>query len=109
MCGIFGYIGPRHNAGVIVIKGLKNLEYRGYDSWGIAMRLQNGSMKSDKEVGKIGSVKNENFAQLSNLAIAHSRWATHGGVTKDNAHPHFSCDQRIAVVHNGIIENYQEL
>ncbi len=109
MCGIFGYIGPRTDAGVIVIKGLKNLEYRGYDSWGVAMRLSDGSMKSEKEVGKIGAVKNENFAETSSLAIAHSRWATHGGVTKDNAHPHFSCDERIAVVHNGIVENFEKL
>ncbi|MSR67409.1 glutamine--fructose-6-phosphate transaminase (isomerizing) [Candidatus Peribacteria bacterium] len=109
MCGIFGYTGPRKNAGVIVIKGLKNLEYRGYDSWGVAMRLKDGTLSSSKEVGKIGAVRNEDFSDESSLAIAHSRWATHGGVTKENAHPHFSGDQRIAVVHNGIIENFEEL
>jgi glucosamine--fructose-6-phosphate aminotransferase (isomerizing) len=109
MCGIFGYIGQRENAGSLVVKGLKNLEYRGYDSWGVAMRLADGTMFSDKEVGKIGTVAPEKFAMKSSLAIAHSRWATHGGVTKINAHPHFSCDGSIAVVHNGIIENYQEL
>lgn len=109
MCGIFGYIGERKDAGSIVVKGLKNLEYRGYDSWGVAMRISDGSIKSSKEIGKIGSVKPEDFAQESSLAIAHSRWATHGGVTKANAHPHFSGDGRIAVVHNGIIENYLAL
>ncbi len=109
MCGIFGYTGPRKNAGVVVIKGLKNLEYRGYDSWGVAMRLSDGSLRTSKEVGKIGAVNNEDFADESSLAIAHSRWATHGGVTKENAHPHFSGDQRIAVVHNGIIENFEAL
>lgn len=109
MCGIFGYIGTRKDAGSVVIKGLKNLEYRGYDSWGVALRKSDGSIRSDKEVGKIGGVKPEDFADESSLAIAHSRWATHGGVTKENAHPHFSCDQRIAVVHNGIIENFTEL
>lgn len=109
MCGIFGYIGPRNNAGSIVIKGLKNLEYRGYDSWGIALKREDGSLRIGKDVGKIGAVKPEDFAENSHLAIAHSRWATHGGVTKENAHPHFGCDDRIAVVHNGIIENFQEL
>lgn len=109
MCGIFGYIGGRTDAGSVVIKGLKNLEYRGYDSWGVAMRLKDGSLRTEKDIGKIGAVKPEDFGDESSLAIAHSRWATHGGVTKTNAHPHFSCDQRIAVVHNGIIENYEEL
>src|SRR3990167_5198846 len=109
MCGIFGYIGTKSNAGSLVISGLKNLEYRGYDSWGVAMRLEDGSIYSDKEIGKIGAVKAENYSMKSGLAIAHSRWATHGGVTKINAHPHFSCDGSIAVVHNGIIENYEEL
>jgi glucosamine--fructose-6-phosphate aminotransferase (isomerizing) len=109
MCGIFGYVGSRSDAGSVVIKGLKNLEYRGYDSWGVALRKADGSLRSGKDVGKIGGVKPEDYADESNLAIAHSRWATHGGVTKENAHPHFSCDERIAVVHNGIIENFQEL
>ncbi|MFA5799484.1 MAG: glutamine--fructose-6-phosphate transaminase (isomerizing) [Candidatus Peribacteraceae bacterium] len=109
MCGIFGYIGHRKDAGSIVVKGLKNLEYRGYDSWGVVLRRTDGSMRSEKEVGRIGAVQPEKFVDPSSLAIAHSRWATHGGVTKQNAHPHFSCDGAIAVVHNGIIENFQEL
>lgn len=109
MCGIFGYIGKRTDAGALVIKGLKNLEYRGYDSWGVALRKTDGSLRFDKDIGKIGAVKPEDFADPSSLAIAHSRWATHGGVTKENAHPHFSCDGSISVVHNGIIENFEEL
>jgi glucosamine--fructose-6-phosphate aminotransferase (isomerizing) len=109
VCGIFGYIGERNDAGSIVVKGLKNLEYRGYDSWGVAMRLKDGSLRVEKEVGKIGAIKPEAFNEESSLAVAHSRWATHGGVTRENAHPHFSCDESIAVVHNGIIENFEEL
>jgi glutamine---fructose-6-phosphate transaminase (isomerizing) len=109
MCGIFGYIGRRTDAGSMVIKGLKSLEYRGYDSWGVALRKVDGTLRSEKDVGKIGAVRPEDYADPSSLAIAHSRWATHGGVTKGNAHPHFSCDGSIAVVHNGIIENYEEL
>ncbi len=108
MCGIFGYIGSRTNAGALVIKGLKNLEYRGYDSWGVAMVTKNG-VKTKKDIGKISGVRLEDFADESSLAIAHSRWATHGGVTKENAHPHFCCSQAIALVHNGIIENYEEI
>jgi glucosamine--fructose-6-phosphate aminotransferase (isomerizing) len=98
MCGIFGYCGKQDNAGAIVIKGLKNLEYRGYDSWGVAMRKADGTLRTNKDIGKIGSVKPEEYNDESHLAVAHSRWATHGGVTKENAHPHFSCDQRISVV-----------
>ncbi len=109
MCGIFGYIGKRNDAGSVVIKGLKNLEYRGYDSWGVAIRKADGSLRIGKDIGKIGAVKPEDYADTSHLAISHSRWATHGGVTKENAHPHTSCDERIAVVHNGIIENYREI
>ncbi len=108
MCGIFGYIGNRTNAGSIVIQGLKALEYRGYDSWGMAASTASG-IESRKDVGKISSVSTDDFSFQSSLAIAHSRWATHGAVTKENAHPHFSCDRSIALVHNGIIENYEEI
>ncbi len=109
MCGIFGYIGKKIDAGSVVIKGLKNLEYRGYDSWGVALRTEDGTLRVGKDIGKIGMVNPADYADRSTLAIAHSRWATHGGVTKENAHPHYSCDMRIAVVHNGIIENYKTL
>lgn len=108
MCGIFGYCGTRENAGSIVIKGLKNLEYRGYDSWGVAMQVQEG-IKIVKDIGKISTVDSADFNDVSTVAMAHSRWATHGGVTKENAHPHLSSDGSIAVIHNGIVENFQEL
>jgi len=108
MCGIFGYVGKRSDAGRIVVRGIKNLEYRGYDSWGIA-RMIDGSIVINKSIGKIGAVNPESFSDVCSLAIAHTRWATHGGVTVENAHPHLSADQTIAVVHNGIVENYQAL
>src|SRR3989344_3786473 len=108
MCGIFGYVGKRSDAGRIVVRGIKNLEYRGYDAWGIA-RMIDGSIVINKSIGKIGAVNPESFSDVCSLAIAHTRWATHGGVTVENAHPHLSADQTIAVVHNGIVENYQAL
>lgn len=108
MCGIFGYVGTRNDAGTIVIEGLKNLEYRGYDSWGVACKTSK-SVFVEKDIGKISTVDPSTFTQHSTLALAHTRWATHGGVTKENAHPHVSRNGDIAVVHNGIIENYQEL
>jgi glucosamine--fructose-6-phosphate aminotransferase (isomerizing) len=109
MCGIVGYIGKKNGAEV-VFEGLKKLEYRGYDSWGIAIK-KGSEIDIYKKVGKIGSfdLKKElpNFS--SDIAIGHTRWATHGGVTEINSHPHLGKDKKIAVVHNGIIENYQEL
>ena len=107
MCGLIGYKGNK-NAVPIVYEGLKNLEYRGYDSYGFA--ILNGGILIKKEIGKIreltegDEIKNMN----SKIAIAHTRWATHGKVTKENAHPHLSNNKKIAVVHNGIIENYQQ-
>ncbi len=109
MCGIFGYVGSRSDAGKVVLEGLKNLEYRGYDSWGIAWATPTGGMKVEKDVGKISAVEGDRFQEPSSLAIAHTRWATHGGVTQKNAHPHMSASGKIAVVHNGIIENYAQL
>lgn len=108
MCGIFGYCGGK-KASEILIEGLKRLEYRGYDSSGIC--VGNGSKFSVyKRVGKIkvlaDSLPEESFGHNG---IAHTRWATHGGVTEANAHPHTDCNEKIAIVHNGIIENYQQL
>ena len=109
MCGIVGYKGKR-KASEVLLRCIKNLEYRGYDSVGMVTK-DDKSLHVRKNVGKIDEVdKTEHFEQLNgNIGAAHSRWATHGGVTKLNAHPHLSNDGKIAVVHNGIVENYQEL
>lgn len=109
MCGIFGYIGPRDPAH-ICITGLKHLEYRGYDSAGIA-GIKQGQMFSCKEVGKLFALETalQKTSVNLDLAIAHTRWATHGKPTVENAHPHFDQQQAIAVVHNGIIENHFSL
>ncbi|MBI3331494.1 glutamine--fructose-6-phosphate transaminase (isomerizing) [Candidatus Peregrinibacteria bacterium] len=108
MCGIFGYVGSRNDAGNVVVEGLKNLEYRGYDSWGVACSVGDGFLVK-KDIGKISAVNGLQFFDHSCLAVAHTRWATHGGVTKANAHPHLSEDGSIAVVHNGIIENFVQI
>jgi glucosamine--fructose-6-phosphate aminotransferase (isomerizing) len=111
MCGIFGYFGPQNDAAQMALAGLKNLEYRGYDSWGIACKV-NDHLEVQKHIGKISevdSLKPEINDHANHLAIGHSRWATHGGVTQENAHPHLSQNENIAIVHNGIIENYAEL
>ena len=109
MCGIFAYYGKKETAPKIIIKGLKELEYRGYDSWGVAIKTEN-NIEITKEIGKIGDIDNEVFGDLqSHIAMGHSRWATHGKVTKINAHPHATENGNIAIVHNGIFENYYEL
>jgi len=108
MCGIFGYTGKNPCISYI-IKGLKMLEYRGYDSAGIAT-LNNGNINIRKVVGKVELLENiidKNDESL--IGIGHTRWATHGAPTEENAHPHFDCDMRFVVVHNGIIENYKEI
>lgn len=109
MCGIIGYIGKR-NASSIVLEGLKYLTYRGYDSTGVAF-VDGNKLIIKKGVGKVEDVHSQlNFLEPAvNIAVGHTRWATHGGVTQINAHPHIDCEGNVAVVHNGIIENYQEL
>ncbi len=107
MCGIFGYIGPR-NPVKVCLTGLKHLEYRGYDSAGIAGIIE-GRILSCKALGKIYSLETvleEQEPLELDLAIAHTRWATHGKPSKENAHPHFDEQETVAVVHNGIIENH---
>lgn len=109
MCGIVGYIGDR-KAAPLLIEGLKKLEYRGYDSAGIAT-ISDGKLVIKKGVGKIDDIeKNIELTKSSgHVGICHCRWATHGGVTKENAHPHCNFEKTLSVVHNGIIENYAEL
>src|SRR6476469_7514932 len=108
MCGIVGYTGPRE-AYPIILKGLKRLEYRGYDSAGVA--LQNGSLNVYKKKGKVAELEETLIGKNvhSNLGIGHTRWATHGEPSDRNAHPHLSQSGEIAMIHNGIIENYAQL
>lgn len=105
MCGIFGYIGSRSDAAKIVFDGIKSLEYRGYDSWGVAT-ISDSKLYVKKRAGKIGD-NNINELPNGSVAIGHTRWATHGGVTDSNAHPHLDCLGTTAVIHNGIFENYE--
>ncbi|MBE0431068.1 MAG: glutamine--fructose-6-phosphate transaminase (isomerizing) [Dehalococcoidia bacterium] len=109
MCGIIGYCGQK-DAVPVVLEALKCLEYRGYDSAGVAS-LCDGQLLISKDAGKVEEViEKHKLATLpGHVAIGHTRWATHGGVTQSNAHPHPDCTGRLAVVHNGIIENNQEL
>lgn len=107
MCGIVGYVGKK-NAIKVIISGLETLEYRGYDSAGIAYRNVNNELKIIKETGKIVNLKEKlDFNEESHLGIGHTRWATHGEPNKVNSHPHKVGD--ITLVHNGIIENYESL
>jgi len=110
MCGIVGYVGPQ-DARDVVLEGLRRLEYRGYDSAGIAV-LADGELTTAKKAGKLANLEKllaEEPLPAATTAIGHTRWATHGGPTDRNAHPHVSADGRVAVIHNGIIENFAAL
>ena len=110
MCGIVGYTGPRE-AGPILIEGLRRLEYRGYDSAGIALVDEDGALFVEKKAGKLANLTTAIADRTPHAAIglAHTRWATHGRPNDLNAHPHVDCTGRITVIHNGIIENFQSL
>ncbi|HWQ51766.1 MAG TPA: glutamine--fructose-6-phosphate transaminase (isomerizing) [Terriglobales bacterium] len=108
MCGIIGYVGPQRCADIL-LNGLKTLEYRGYDSAGLAF-FENGEIQEVKAAGRISNLEKKMEGRLdadTHCGIGHTRWATHGGPTDENAHPH--CSEHIALLHNGIIENYLEL
>lgn len=112
MCGIVGYVGKKHNGTDVVIAGLQTLEYRGYDSAGVAFLDPKGNAHVIKQVGQVSNLRTTDETlpvKGISLAIGHTRWATHGTPTIKNAHPHFNTDKTIFVVHNGIIENAPEL
>lgn len=111
MCGIVGYIGNKQ-AAPILLEGLEKLEYRGYDSAGVAVRNGSGETEVVKAKGRLKVLKektNNGRALKGKCGIGHTRWATHGGPSEGNAHPHYSDDKNVVVVHNGIIENYEDL
>jgi len=111
MCGIVGYVGPRDSQAILV-SGLARLEYRGYDSAGIAVIDADGHLDSRKRAGKLQVLRDDLAAHPmpdGTTGIGHTRWATHGGPTDQNAHPHLADDDKLAVIHNGIIENFAEL
>src|SRR5918996_1758937 len=109
MCGIVGYVGDKNAAGIIV-DGLKRLEYRGYDSAGVAV-LDGDVLRVRGAAGRLQALESVLHAQpiTGALGIGHTRWATHGRPSEDNAHPHTDCGGSLVVVHNGIVENYVEL
>ncbi|MCI0904054.1 MAG: glutamine--fructose-6-phosphate aminotransferase, partial [Chloroflexi bacterium] len=108
MCGIVGYVGGQE-AWPIIFEGLRRLEYRGYDSAGIAIVDPQGEIQLRKTVGKVNGLNSAGAHPTGTVGLGHTRWATHGRPSHENAHPHIDCQQRIAVVHNGIVENYLEL
>jgi len=111
MCGIYGYVGKyKPDLSSLLLEGLSKLEYRGYDSAGIAISSNHG-LKIYKSVGEVEKLKEKLKGRVitGSAGIGHTRWATHGGVTERNSHPHKDCDGKIAVVHNGIIENFEKL
>ena len=110
MCGIIGYVGNDQQAVEVILDGLSKLEYRGYDSAGLAV-VEEGRIFVDKKSGKLSNLKEslKEKVHLANIGIGHTRWATHGVPSDINSHPHCSCDGKVAIVHNGIIENYSAL
>ncbi|MFB3060082.1 MAG: glutamine--fructose-6-phosphate transaminase (isomerizing), partial [Candidatus Binatia bacterium] len=110
MCGIVGIIGDNGEAAPLLVQGITRLEYRGYDSSGLAT-LNSGGIEVRKGVGAVDEVASQQGLASAHgtIGIAHTRWATHGGVSQENAHPHLSCDKNFAVVHNGIFSNHQAL
>lgn len=110
MCGIIGYVGDEQKAMEVILDGLSKLEYRGYDSAGLAI-IEDGKIFIEKKSGKLENLRQalSGKEERAYIGIGHTRWATHGNPTDENSHPHFSSDKRVAVVHNGIIENYLEL
>jgi glucosamine--fructose-6-phosphate aminotransferase (isomerizing) len=110
MCGIVGYVGPR-DAAPILLEGLRRLEYRGYDSAGLAVLTEDGEVFVEKKAGKLSNLTEHlnGGAPAGHPGIAHTRWATHGRPNDANAHPHRDCSGRLALIHNGIIENYAEI
>ena len=110
MCGIVGYTGPR-DAGPVLLDGLRRLEYRGYDSAGIALVTENGDLFVEKRAGKVAVLTDAlgGGPPSAGVGLGHTRWATHGRPSDLNAHPHSDCTGRITVVHNGIVENFREL
>src|SRR3954449_6487201 len=111
MCGIVGYVGPQ-DALDVVLEGLRRLEYRGYDSAGVAVRTGSAELATAKKAGKLANLEKllaDDPLPASTIGIGHTRWATHGGPTDRNAHPHLSADGTVAVIHNGIIENFAAL
>ena len=109
MCGIIGYIGSKEVVPVL-IDGLRRLEYRGYDSAGVAV-VHDGAIELRRSAGKLSNLEEVDRADPidGDYGVGHTRWATHGRPTEENAHPHRDCTGKIVVVHNGIIENYLEL
>lgn len=110
MCGIIGYVGNDQQAVEVILDGLSKLEYRGYDSAGLAI-VEEGRIFVDKKSGKLSNLKEslKEKVHFANIGIGHTRWATHGVPSDINSHPHCSCDGKVAIVHNGIIENYSTL
>src|SRR4051812_1993323 len=106
MCGIFGYVGSKRDATDAVMEGLRRLDYRGYDSWGVAV-LNDGEISVEKDVGLVSSDRPR--LPDSTIGIGHTRWATHGKVNVPNAHPHYASDRSFVLAQNGIVENVEEL